>query len=299
MPPGHAFTGERNHQRPRGRLELLLWLVVALLSACRDRERGSASDPALPQRIVSQTVVSDEILWELGQDVRRRVVGVSSMADDATYSGVVSMWPSKVPRVPGSSEALVAIRPDLVVLADFTAAETKALLEHAGIRTLMLVGFDGFDAFRRHVRQVAATVGAGDEGEALVARFDDALATHRVLQPTDAPTVVSWIEGMVAGADTTFDDQASAAGLVNAAAQHGVHGHRAVPLEQLTTWDPDMIVTACQGDCDAARGRILELPGLSATRAARSGRVLAIESHLLFSTGLDMIEVVKSLRQDS
>jgi ABC-type hemin transport system substrate-binding protein len=278
----------------RSTMALLSCLLVALLGGCRDRDRAEAA--GFPQRIVSQTVVSDEILWELGDDVRRRVVGVSRMADDPTYSGVAGVWPSSVSRVPGSSEALVAVRPDLVVLAEFTAAETKALLEHSGVATLELEGFDGFSAFSQHVRLVADSVGAPQQGEALVARFDQMLATHRVSPEPGAPTVVSWVEGMVAGADTTFDDQVRAAGLVNAAARHGVRGHRAVPIEQLTTWDPDIIVISCQGDCDAARLRTLATPGIAATKAAREGRLLPLQSRLLYSTGLGMIEVVKALR---
>ena len=270
-------------------------LVVLTIAGCRGREATPAST-AVPQRIVSQTVVSDEILWELGEDVRRRVVGVSRMADDPSYSGVVDVWPKDVLRVSGTSEALVAARPDLVVLADFSAAETRTLLAHTQIPTVELDGFDGFEAFRRHVRAVAEAVDARPQGEALVQRFDDALARHSVPPPPDAPAVISWVDGMVAGLGTTFDDQARAAGMINVAARHGLRGHNAVSLEQLTTWDPDLIVTPCQGDCTAARERVASLPGLHVTKAARAGRIVAIESRILFSTGLDMVGVVERLR---
>ena len=101
---------------------------------------------------------------------------------------------------------------------------------------------------------------------------------------------------LVAGLGTTFDDQARAAGMINVAARHGLRGHNAVSLEQLTTWDPDLIVTPCQGDCTAARERVASLPGLHVTKAARAGRIVAIESRILFSTGLDMVGVVERLR---
>lgn len=101
---------------------------------------------------------------------------------------------------------------------------------------------------------------------------------------------------MVAGARTTFDDQARAAGLINIPAREGIHGHRPLPVEQLTTWNPDLIVVPCHGDCAAARERAVETPGISATTAARTDGVLAIESRLLFSTGLAMLDTVKVLR---
>jgi ABC-type hemin transport system substrate-binding protein len=129
-----------------------------------------------------------------------------------------------------------------------------------------------------------------------VARFDEGLSRSRANRPERSLEVVSWNEGMVAGAETTFDDQTRAAGLVNLAAREGVRGHRPVPVEQLTTWDPDLLVVSCGADCAASRQRALETPGISATKAGRDGAILAIESHLLFSTGLGMIDVVEILR---
>jgi iron complex transport system substrate-binding protein len=280
--------------RSTRRVATLLASLLLLLLGCRERRSPETTDR--PQRIVSQTVLSDEILWDLGESVRSRVVGVSHMVDDTTYSSVPNTWPATVLRVPGSSEALVSVRPDLVVLAEFTAEETKALLAHAGVATLELRGFDGFDAFRRHVREVSEAVDARDEGAALVDRFDRALSTQGASTEPNGRTALSWVDGMVAGADTTFDDQARAAGLVNIAAREGIVGHRAVPIERITTWNPDIIVIPCHGDCEGSRQRAFATPGISATKAAREGAVLPIESHLLFSTGLGMVEVVKILR---
>src|SRR5690606_372695 len=112
---------------------LLGWLwVVATVGTCGRSGADPQHTSTRPERIVSQVVTSDEILWELGDEVRARVAGVSIMADDPTYSGVANSWPSSVPRVPGTSEALVAARPDLVIVASFTSPETRALLERSG-----------------------------------------------------------------------------------------------------------------------------------------------------------------------
>jgi iron complex transport system substrate-binding protein len=252
---------------------------------------------AIPQRIVSQTVLSDEVLWELGPEVRRRVVGVSKMADDATYSAVANRWPADVARIPGSSEALVAARPDLVIVADVTAVETTTLLQRSGIATLQLERFDGFDDFRRHAHRLAGAVGAKARGEAVVERFDAALSEHLSTVDDDAPTALSWIGGTVAGKNTIFDDEARSAGLRNAAAIGGLTGHGNVAIEQVVAWDPELVVTSCGDDCDRARAEIMSTPGLSATSAVRNGHVLAIEPRVLFSSGLGMIGVVERLAE--
>lgn len=275
-----------------------------LCTACGDRASRTTADGSSP-RIASQTVLADEVLWDLGPTVHPIVVAVSPMADDPRYSRVVGQWPPEIQRAAGTSEALLALRPTLVVLASFTAAETRQLLEQAGLRTLVLERFDGFEDYRANVRAIAAAVGAAEEGERVIAEFDARLAALR-LEPGVRPRVVSWNEGSVPAAGTTFDDAAAAAGWINLPAQEGRRGHLQVSVEQLVAWDPDAIVVPCgaapgdakaQGSaCSEAAAEIAELPGLRATRAARAGAVIGVPSYALYSTGTAMLDIVQRLR---
>lgn len=261
---------------------------------------GSGASRASPEsgtpRVASQTVLADEVLWDLGPAVHALVVAVSPMADDPRYSRVVGRWPPEIPRAAGSSEALLALVPTLVVLASFTAPETRRLLEQAGLRTLVLERFDGFDDYRANVRAIADAVAATAEGERVVAQFDAKLAALR-FEPRARPRVVSWNEGSVPAAGTTFDDAAVAAGWANLPAQEGRRGHLQVSVEQLVAWDPDAIVVPCgESDCAEAAAELATRPGLRATRAARDGAVIGVPSHALYSTGAAMLDVVQRLR---
>lgn len=298
-------TGRRDFARSlAGALGILGGGSLLACSRSKDASSDASKDTPDPKRtdaaalrVVSQTVASDEILWELGPEARAKVVGVSKMVDDARYSGVPGQWPSDVPRVPGTSEALVAVRPDLVIVADFTGAETLALLDHAGIETLKLSGFAGFSDFRRHIRAVAEAIDAKKAGEALVSRFDRRLASLSAPETASAPGVLSYNGSHVAGAGTTFDDEARAAGFVNLAARQGIEGHRAVPLEQLLSWDPRWVVVDCApGGCEKRAADLAARGGWSATRAAREGGIIPIESRHLYSTTFGMLEVVERLR---
>jgi iron complex transport system substrate-binding protein len=272
----------------------LSWIVCG----CESREHAAArrdrSPTALPQRIVSQTVLSDEILWALGEPVRSRVVAVSTMADDERYSRVSGRWPATLPRVRASSEQLLSISPDLAIVADFTASEARALLRNAGVRTLSMSGFDGFDDYRRHVRELAAIVGAEEAGERVIERFERRLAKVRV-DATEGkrPDILSWIGGMVAGARTTFDDAARAAGYDNLPALHGHTGHVRLSVEQVVAWDPEFIVTTCGAiPCEQAERALAGREGFSATRAALNDHIVAIPSMHLLAVGEGMLEVV-------
>ena len=247
-------------------------------------------------RVASQTVLADEVLWDLGPSVHAMVVAVSTMADDPRYSRVVGQWPAEIPRAAGTSEALLALVPTLVVLASFTAPETRRLLEQAGLRTLVLERFDRFDDYRTNVRAIAAAVAAVEDGERVISEFDEKLAALR-FEPRTRPRVVSWNEGSVPAAGTTFDDAAVAAGWINLPAQEGRRGHLQVSVEQLVAWDPDAIVTPCgEGSCDEAAAELAAQPGLRATRAAREGAVIGVPSYALYSTGTAMLDIVQRLR---
>lgn len=285
------------------------WIVLStiglavswLVAGCESKEHGTTphdrSSATVPRRIVSQTVLSDEILWALGERVRARVVAVSIMADDERYSRVAGLWPAALPRLRASSEQLLSISPDLAIVADFTAAEARALLRDAGVRTLAMSGFDGFDDYRRHVRELAEIVGAKEEGERVVASFDERLSEIRVAAPPkQRPKALSWIEGMVAGRRTTFDDAAHAAGYDNVAAVHGHTGHVHLSVEQVVAWDPEYIVTTCGAiPCAQAEHALAEREGFSATRAALNHRIVAIPSRHFLAVGEGMLEVVEIL----
>lgn len=283
-------------ERPRwSRRRMLAACGLVPLLACGDRAPRATPTDGAP-RVASQTVLADEVLWDLGPAVHGRVVAVSPMADDVRYSRVAQQWPPEIPRAAGTSEALIALAPSLVILASFTAPETRRLLEHAGLRTLVIERFDGFMDYRANVRAIAAAVDAAPEGERVVAQFDARLAALR-LEPAVRPRVVSWNEGNVPAAGTTFDDVARAAGFRNLPAEEGRRGHLQVSVEQLVAWDPDAIVVPCERSrCAASAAELADRPGLRSTRAAREGAILGIPSRDLYSTGAGMLDAVEHLR---
>jgi len=276
-----------------------LILALALVVACAP-PRPATDGPA--RRVLSQTVLSDEILWTLGPEARARVVGVSVMADDPRYSRVVGLWPPELPRLAVTSEGLLARDPDLVVIASFTTPEIKALLTAQRVRLLEFDSFTGFADYRAHLRALATAVDAAPAGERAVAELDArlaALAARRSASPT--LTAISWGDGYAATGGTTFADIAAAAGLVNLPESTGLSGHVPVAMEQLVAWDPEIIVISCPAAaaddpaCAAAETAFAAGPGLAATRAARQHGVIAIPARDLGSTGEGMIAAAELL----
>ncbi|MCA9690937.1 MAG: ABC transporter substrate-binding protein [Myxococcales bacterium] len=280
------------------RLASRAWLasLTLLLAACNTAPPETTTRAA-GLTVASQAVLADELLWQLGADARAKVVAVSAMADDPRYSGVVDRWPASVPRIAGASEALLSLAPDRILIASFTSNETRAVLTAHGVTLIELPGFTGFDDFRASVRVVAAAVDEAEAGAALLADFDRRLAALERDRPTSTPGAVSYDDGNVPGARTTFDDIARAAGYRNLAAEHGVSGHAQVTLERLVSWDPTRIVIACAPpSCEASERAFAARPGIEATQAAREGGIVAIPAAQFYSAGADMLEVVARLR---
>jgi iron complex transport system substrate-binding protein len=276
-------------------------LVLLVLSACAG-PGGHAPEDSSPTRIASQTILSDEVLWALGPATRARVVTVSTLADDRRYSGAAGVWPPEIPRRAMTSEGILSLSPDLAIIASFTSPEVRALLQGHGVRLLELSGFAGFADYRAHVRTIAAAVGATADGERVVAEFDARIAALAAGRPSGRLSAVSWGDGHAAAAATTFDDVAATAGLSNMAAEKGLIGHVAVPLEQLVAWDPAVLVVSCPATlpddpaCRAAERDAAALPGVTATRAAQTGRIVAIPARELASTGEGMVTAAAILQ---
>ena len=293
-------NGQPRFTCPPGHVVRALGFALALLPAC---ETPPAAPMSPARRVISQTVLGDEILWDLGPDAHARVVGVSVMADDPRYSRAAGHWPATLPRLAATTEGLLAHAPDLAVIASYTAPETRALLAANGVRLLELGRNPGFDDYRHDLRSLAAAVEAGPIAEARIRQLDARLAALAAHRPPVAPGVVSWGDGYAATGATSFADIARAAGLDNLPERAGLSGHVPVAIEQLLAWDPAYIVIACPAArpedpaCAAAeRDFVASGPGLSATRAAREHGVIAVPARDLASTGEGMLVTAELLQ---
>ncbi|MGH1348246.1 MAG: ABC transporter substrate-binding protein [Nannocystales bacterium] len=257
--------------------------------------RPSAEAPSTV-RIASVTIDSDATLWALGEDVRGKVVAVSALVDDARYSPITNTWPAEVPRVKGTSESLLALRPSVAFLAEWSDPAGRTLLEQSNIEVVVLSGYGGFEDYRARVRTIAAAVDATPRGDAVIKAFNEALQAARS-DAGNGLSIVSYASGNVAAAGTTFADEAEAAGFVNLPSREGLNGHPSVSLEQLVAWQPAAIVIPCEDDCAQTEAAFAKQPGVDATPAAKQGRIIALEGPLLFATGPRMVEVTRALAQ--
>jgi iron complex transport system substrate-binding protein len=208
-------------------------LAVALLLALAIG-RGWAAE-----RVVSLNLCTDQLLVLLAPE---KVAALSSLARDPSLS-FVAKQAAQLPAVRPYAEAVLRLRPDLVLAGPYGAQTTLALLEARGVPVLRIGLPTHFSGIREQIRSVAATLGEAARGEALIADMDRRLAD---LPGTDPPRkeprpltqkALAWqARGNTAGPGTLGDAVLRAAGLENAS------DGRRVGLEALLAHPPDLLV---------------------------------------------------------
>jgi iron complex transport system substrate-binding protein len=269
-------------------LALAAWLAAALLGCQQPEARpaGARAASGEPQRIVSLSPATTEILFAMGAGAR--VVGVSRYCD---YPPEVL----KLPRVGGfldpNLEAIVALRPDLVVGS--TNGAVRPLMEHLqrlGVR----VDFPSVDSVGdvlSAVRQLGRAAGVAAAGEALATRLEAKMAeVKRRVQGQSLPRVVV-VHGqrplVVAGQGTYADEVVRMAGGTNVGAEGQVK-YPSFDMERLLELRPDVIVDASMDQTPLAP----HLARLSGVPAVAEGRISRPAGGLLLRPGPRLIEVL-------
>ena len=255
----------------RGLLPLALCLLVPALEAATPRPA------AVPQRIASVNLSADEILVELVPV--ERLVSVTSFADDASLSSIVGRVPPAVKRVTRAKlETLVELRPDLVVVSEFSDADFMHMLQESGLAFHRVAGMSSFDGIRRGILGLADAVGAPEKGRALAERFDASLAEiDRLLKGKPAPRVLPWSDPYSYGSGTLLGDMVVRAGGRNVAQELGVEGVRPIGVERALAADPDVFLVAAGGD----KATLAAHPVLSKLHAVREGKIVEMPGPLI------------------
>lgn len=251
-------------------MPLLLAVVAAIATAV-------PADATRAPRVASLNLTSDEVLVEIlppGQ-----LVSVTTFADERGTSNVVGRVPASVPRLKADLERLIALKPDLVVVSEYTDPDFLELLRRSGLRAHRMEGLRDPPGYRRAILALGDAVGARPRAEALVARFDARLAElGRLLSGARRPRVFYWAGGMTAGAGTAIGALIESAGATNVGAEMGLEGIARVGAERAFVADPDVILL---GTWPGVRDDLLRTPLLSRLRAVREGRIVEMPTELL------------------
>jgi len=163
-----------------------------------------------------------------------RVQALEFLARDPTLSFVAAQA-RHLPWVRADAEAVLQLRPDLVLAGHYGAQTTVALLRARGVRVVQIDEPQDFAGIEAQVMQVSRLLGVEARGQALVDRMQ---ATLRALPRRRRGRAVFWeAGGWTAGPGSLADAALRAAGWTDAGT-----GSR-IGVEALLRDKPDLMVT--------------------------------------------------------
>lgn len=216
----------------------LFMTLLCLLSALLPAAPASADKPS---RIVSLNLCTDQILIELVE--RDRISALTTLAADRDVS-VIADKAKGLRLIAGAAEEVVSLDPDLVLASPIAAAHTVDLLKRLGKRLEVVPFATSFEEIRATVRQIAAAVDEKQRGDALIARFDAALAAARSRAERHPEALVYQVNGLVSGTGSLADAALKAAGLANQVERRAMAPGTKLALESVIVMPPDLVVLA-------------------------------------------------------
>jgi len=239
------------------------------------------------QRIASASTVADGVLLELVE--RERLVGFTAYSINQgwqrhRYAGVTPI--NSINEV----EAIISLKPDLVLASLHGSEQQVARLREAGIIVFNLGEMRGVAGFIADVRAIATLLQVPERGEQYVTTFTRRL--NRIASPlpqTERKTVayvaVFGNKLYGSGRNTNYADVFRYAGLID----KGAEKYQDFPeysAEQVLQLDPQLIVSR-----DNTQGALCTLPGLQTLHACRDPRrfILELPEAVISSAGAEML----------
>jgi iron complex transport system substrate-binding protein len=253
--------------------------------------------PHKPQRIVSVTLATDEILSALVEP--SRLLAVTYLAADETISNVPQAA-AKVPHtVHADAEQLLALQPDLIFVASYLRPEIVRILQDAALPVFTFQEFESVAAIQGNIRLVAQAVGEERRGAAVVVQMNARLqAVAEQLRGVNLRPRVLYLEsgGLTAGAQTSIDDIITHAGGENVAATMGLAGMATLSPEQVVALNPDVMFTGGKSPDNLAELPPFFLhPALRVVDAVQRQRVFVLPRRYLSTISQHIVGGVESL----
>ncbi len=251
-----------------------LFITLFLLAATSLHAAGA------PSRIVSLAPGMTEMLYALG--LHDSIVGVTTYCD---YPPEARLKPKIGGMSNPSLEAIVALRPDIVVLTtDGNPKEIETKIRSLGIGTYVFRA-RRMSELPEAVERLGAELGVPGRAAALASEIRARLDAYRrfgegVSNPQKALFVV-WPEPLiVAGRDTLIDDGIKMLGHGNIASA-GMTSYPKYSIEEVLVQSPDIILVGGMGQVDMRGVSAGLLQRLASTPAVREGKVYYVGDGLM------------------
>jgi len=250
------------------------------------------------QRIVSLAPSNTEIVFSVGGG--QQLVGRDERSDYPEAAASVESIGSTYGEL--NIEAIVSLKPDLILAAAVTPPEQVKALEQVGLSVFVVGNPDDFPALFDNLLQVGALTGHTDVAEALVSDLRARYAA--VLDAVDGADSVSLfyeIDGSdpsapwTTGSGTFQDLMFSLAGGKNIAAD--INGWGQMSLEQIVVADPQVIIFGGGPFVPTTVESLKARTGWGGINAVKNDQVYDVNTDLIDLPGPRLVDGLEQVAQ--
>ena len=175
--------------------------------------------PSKPKRILTFAMYTDQIV--LGLVTSDHLVGINTLLDDPVLSNIIPIAKKITKKIGNpSAEEVLSMKPDLVIVSDWTQAEKIQSMRDLGLKVVSVKSPETIQDAKDAVSQVAAAIGEPEKGRQLIGMMDKKLAEIREktskIKPEQRKNIVL-LSLMTAygGTGCAYDDACREANVIN------------------------------------------------------------------------------------
>jgi iron complex transport system substrate-binding protein len=247
-------------------------------------------------RIITVAPGAAEIVWSLG------------LGDSLVGKDLVSVFPNSDDIVtvnPGHElalETVLSLKPSIVIAdsSGESSVELEKLVE-LGIPVVVIPEATSLIEINPRIMAVATALGVIDSGNSLINQIDTKLENAISVESRELRIAFLYLRGnagiyLLGGEGSGADSMITALGSVDVGTQLGISGFAPLTAESLAQANPDVILVMNKG-LESVGGieKLITLPGVSSTMAAKNRAIIQADDRALLSFGPQTPNVISCL----
>ena len=213
---------------------------ILLFFTCLMVVASAAAETAKPQRIVSISLCTDQLLLLLAE--REQIASLSNWAVDSNMSYMIDAV-GDIPLNNTSIEEIIRFQPDLILASQFAAWDTSRFLRQLGYPVKQIPLVESVAGIYELLTLFGEWTGNPKRARDMIETMQAEIAATqlRYAERPSKSVIIYTPNGYTIGANTLENDLFVQAGYRNLAAEMGIDGFQSISLERLIAANPDVL----------------------------------------------------------
>ena len=197
------------------------------------------SQIAANERVASINLCADQLLLSLADD--DQIISLSNLSHQKAGSYHFEKA-RNFPVNEGHAEQILNLKPDVVIVGQYSSAYTVATLRDAGLQVQTLPIANSVEMMFENIELVSSWVGRAERGRVMVSNLREKLSW---LSPPEEPRPLAAAfdpNGYTSGASSLRGEMIERAGFRNAASDAGIESYGKLSLESMIQLKPDALI---------------------------------------------------------